>query len=188
MSLTTGEFISYFRNETGLSQKRFAEQFDFSIASVPKWEKYITIPTSAVIKKLFDYCKKNNIEIYEYSWDTYIDEIFETINYGETYQRVGEYDESTGLVKIRCSNCGHESRIQLDIIGTQQRGSFCINCWLKNKNLSTEKYDVCLREKEGVVVIRHKECGRVYRKNLQKLRESGYKCWYCEYIKNHHII
>lgn len=179
MSLQTNEFISYFRNETGLSQKNFAKQFEFSIASIPKWEAGQRLPSIEVIKKLFAYCNKHNIEIYDYTWNAYIDEVLFNYNYGEQYERVSDIDKKTMYFVIRCNECGHESAIPLELIEPQYKRGLCL-CWVQNKSLPIEKYDIDVQEDIGHIKIRHKACGRTYMKNLLELREKGFKCEFCE--------
>ena len=38
------------------------------------------------MKKVFKYCKKNNIEIYDYSWEDYIDEILYKYDFETNYK------------------------------------------------------------------------------------------------------
>ena len=185
MSLHTGEFISYFRNETGMSQKYFAEKFGFAIASIPKWESKSVLPSIDVIKKLFTYCENHKIEIYDYSWNDYIDDVLFGYNYGEQYQRVGDLNKPTMYFVIQCNECGHESAIPLDLIEPRYKRGLCMNCYLQGKTLPLSKYDIDVQEDIGHVNIRHKECGRIYMKNLLELRESGFKCEYCEYKAKH---
>jgi transcriptional regulator with XRE-family HTH domain len=186
MPLLTGEFIGYFRNETGFSQKKFSEEFSVALASLHKWEHGEHLPSIETMKKVFKYCKDHHIEIYDYSWEAYIDEILFTYDFGMKYERLSNLDESTQFFVLRCKDCNHESAIPLHLIDPQHKGILCMNCWLEKHPVDSKKYYVNVQEDIGHVEIRCKKCGHHYFRDLAELKKDGFACDYLYLLKQYH--
>lgn len=185
MALLTGEFIGYFRNETGFSHKRFAEEFSVAIASIHKWESGENLPSVQTMKKVFEYCKKHNVKIYDYSWEDYIDEILFKYDFGTKYERIGKLDERTHFFVLQCNDCNHESAIPLHLIDPQRKGTLCMNCWLEKHPIPYDKYYADIQEDIGHIKIRCKKCGDSFWRDLSDLKKDGFNCSYCKLLKKY---
>ena len=68
------DIIKYIRVNRNLSQQKFAEELGVAFATVNRWEQGITIPSDLIQNTLFEYCKKNNINLSIYILNKYTDE------------------------------------------------------------------------------------------------------------------
>lgn len=58
----TGEKIKLIRLSLGLNQTEFAKEINVSKNSISSWENNAIKPQPRQIKKILEFCKKNNIE------------------------------------------------------------------------------------------------------------------------------
>lgn len=66
--------IKYIRINRNLSQQKFAEEIGVAFATVNRWEQGITIPNDLTQNTLYEYCKKNDINLSTYILNKYSEE------------------------------------------------------------------------------------------------------------------
>ena len=54
--------IRFVREELGLTQEELAKKLGVAFATINRWEQGLTTPHASTEKKLYDFCKENNIE------------------------------------------------------------------------------------------------------------------------------
>lgn len=57
--------VKFAREKLVLSQAEFAKEIGVAFASVNRWEKGVRVPTYALQRKFYDYCRMKEIEFPE---------------------------------------------------------------------------------------------------------------------------
>ena len=68
------DLVKYIRMNRHLSQQKFAEELGVAFATVNRWEQGITFPNDLTQKTLYEYCKKNHINLAIYILNKYNEE------------------------------------------------------------------------------------------------------------------
>ena len=61
--MTLGEKIKGIREKSFFTQKELAKELGVSVISIIRWENDQNKPSLSIRKKIFQYCKDNNIEM-----------------------------------------------------------------------------------------------------------------------------
>lgn len=67
--------IKQIRMSTGLSQQEFAQQLGVTFATINRWENGRAIPNNLAQTKLYDFCRENNVPVYEFTLQRIQDEV-----------------------------------------------------------------------------------------------------------------
>ena len=54
--------IRFVREELGITQEELAKKLGVAFATINRWEQGLTTPHASTEKKLYDFCKENDIE------------------------------------------------------------------------------------------------------------------------------
>lgn len=69
------ELIKNIRKFKGLSQQEFGEKLGVTFATINRWENGKTTPNKLAQTKLYDFCKENNIPVYDMTIQRIQDEV-----------------------------------------------------------------------------------------------------------------
>lgn len=117
------DLFGYIANELHYTKKELASILGTSVATVTKWEKYETIPSQEMYRRMLHFGKIMGVDCSEFTMEMYVTYVLSFV-YEDDYSLIGEIDYTTNKAYIRRNADNTSKMIKLEELTNRKNDFF----------------------------------------------------------------